>query len=117
MRGYQAAQKRNLAKGGTECQNGKQALETIFYWNSFFELRKREVVGNHFIEYFSVQRYVRYQMIHLRIVCFPFHTRRSPAKIQPAIALDSPGEFHRQPALNDNPVCIVMYGYVVTIVR
>ena len=56
-------------------------------------------------------------MIHLRIVRFPFHMRRSPAKIQPAIALDSPGEFHRQPALNDNPIyiyvwlCRVMYGY------
>ena len=42
-------------------------------------------------------------MIHRRTVPFPFHTERSRAKIQPAVASDSPGEFRRQPALNDNP--------------
>lgn len=43
-------------------------------------------------------------MIHIRLVRFPFHTGWSRAKIQLAIASDSPGEFPRLPALNDNPV-------------
>ena len=39
-----------LAKGGTECANGKQALKTIYFtWIALLitELRKHEVVGNH----------------------------------------------------------------------
>ena len=42
------------------------------------------------------------QVIRLKIVRFPFHTERSPAKIQLAIASDSAGEFRRQQALNGN---------------
>ena len=47
-------------------------------------------------------------MIASRIVRFLFHTGRSRAKIQPAIASDSPGEFRRQPAHNDNPASNLM---------
>ena len=46
-------------------------------------------------------------MIHLRIIRFPFHTERSPAKIQPAIASDSASEFRLQPARNDNPHTVI----------
>lgn len=45
-------------------------------------------------------------MIHPWIIRFPFHTVRSQAKIQPAIALDSTRKFHREPALNNNPAWV-----------
>ena len=57
-------------------------------------------------------------MIAPRIVRFLFHTGRSRAEIQPVIASDSPGEFRRQPAHNDNPASnLLLHSTVYMYVR
>ena len=55
-------------------------IQPIIFLIYDIELRKLEVVGNHFIEFFTVRRYVRYQMIandSPQNRSFSFHTERS----------------------------------------
>ena len=59
MRGYQASRKQNFGEG----RNKFSTRYFIGIALLIIELRKHEVVRNHFIEFFSVRRYVRYQMI------------------------------------------------------
>lgn len=72
-------------------------LETVFCLNRFTSHRATKTWvswklfhSNLFSLTIMFNIKIMIAMIHLRIICFPFHTERSPAKIQPALN-DNPG--------------------------
>ena len=82
-----------------ETRNRRSRQYFIWIGLLFIEVPKLEVIGNNFIQIFSVRQYVFYQVIHLRLARFPFRTEGSLFKIQLAIVLDSGTRFSKVPKI------------------
>lgn len=82
-----------------ETRNRRSRQYFIWIGLLFIEVPKLEVIGNYFIQIFSVRQYVLYQVIHLRFARFPFRTEGSLFKIQLAIVSDSGAQFSKVPKL------------------
>ena len=84
------------SKGETEWGSDKQALQTIFYLNRFTSHRATKTWGSRKLFYSDRQLNMFdikwLQVIYHRIIRFPFHTDRSPARIHPVLN-DNPSHF------------------------